>query len=414
VPSKQNPLALPDGYFSPGTCLNGLVVPRDATKHDPLLVEIPLSSADYVTIDRSSRYRGFWIIISSSPATSLPDDATMPACYWLHDPDESIAPGAVKSQAQVHFDHRAWLAVLSNLIDALFPDFDKGAKYANQGVHEVYEALKRGDDEEPFDKAVLIRYKDKIKPHLIGAQGYLTKTCAFVKSINNMRPPKGRKNPKQKEELVRSTEAAERRSNQYPWGEPKSTDNVDAEQQILTEPENSPLAHLSDVSACDKMATAKAKNSHGVMLAKTDEDVACDFFANKSKKRSLCGEAGSSLQNVGDDKESVASSSKRKTKRLKQVAPDALWLPSFAEDEMGKALVCICVEYMQGNNSISLYVHHTQNTLVLANRIDILLSLCTEVLWKFFQFHVVGGGCRLLVLGKSRRTQLLLYRCQKG
>ena len=181
---------MPNGYFDTGKkkgnyYLQGLVVPPRANNHyDSIPIRLHLTAADFVSVDRSKRYRGFWIILANGGSNA--------SCYWLHDPDESIHAGATRSQAEVHFDHVAWLAVLSNLVDAVFT-LNGGAAWANESVMDVYERLSsaaapnnnKQQSPPPFDKDLLVQYKDQIYPHLLNSQLYLTAGCKFMKSLKS-------------------------------------------------------------------------------------------------------------------------------------------------------------------------------------------------------------------------------------
>jgi hypothetical protein len=118
-------------------------------------------------------------------------------------------------------------------MDAVFT-LNGGTIWANETVQDVYERLKvtttsaSNQQPPPFDKDLLVHYKDKIYPHLLHSQLYLTEKCKVLASLKRMRPPKKKKakdkakdrQSRRRAQIQASTHAALQRSNQHPWGQP--------------------------------------------------------------------------------------------------------------------------------------------------------------------------------------------------
>lgn len=316
--SGLNPHVLPTDAKNGGTFtgkkyanayLEGLVVPPEENSHyDAIKIRLALTEANsYVSVDRSKRYRGFWIIITSSNSGGSGGGN----CYWLHEPDESIHPGAQKSQADVHFDHIAWLAVLSNLMDAVFT-LNGGSAWANESVTDVYERLQttttttaaahnnsssNNDNNKqqqhpppPFDKDLLIQYKDKIYPHLLHSQLYLTEKCKFLQSLKSIKPPPKKaacnRQKKTHAQIQESTNAALQRSQQYPWGEPISISSSPIRPAAVPE-----IMQQQQQGDDDGSSTSDSARAEEIPVGPPPKDTTAQQQMPTTKKRKSCHES---------------------------------------------------------------------------------------------------------------------------
>lgn len=176
----------------------------------PLFVEIgPL---EHCCIDRSPTLRGYWVYCPPNESNTAEAGA---AWYRLLEPHPRQVPYHLKARAQ--------LAIVSNLVDYVFPPQEnctQAAEYAQQTVAQVFEATRDQGKQGwiAFDKTLLMHYAKTLYIHLLGAHSSLTEDCKFLQSLwsAKIKCKKLRLSPS---DILQATIAAEERSNQTLWGE---------------------------------------------------------------------------------------------------------------------------------------------------------------------------------------------------
>jgi hypothetical protein len=187
---------------------------------------VELTEMEYCCVDRGKLYRGYWI-------------RTPEALYWLRQPDTATGTCSstatdMPSQEQVHLPARAQLAVLSNVLDhvLLRPDAAQWAKRTVTQVHKEWnpaqhaDADSNGNANEPFNKALLAKYKVFVGQHLLDPGSRIpfhpayTAKSAFIKSLKVMSSSsKAAAAVVTPAQLLAWTVESEAASQQYPWGE---------------------------------------------------------------------------------------------------------------------------------------------------------------------------------------------------
>ena len=190
----------------------------------------------------------------------------MDSLYWLQEPDTSGSP----SQEDLHLTYRAQLGVLSNLMDFCFT-LQNGGTNASQSIAAVHNELTKALDHEPFDKDLLAQYKFPILQHLVDSHVALTDKCHFIKTLKTLRP-KGEIDP---DAIIKSTVAAEARSQQYPWGESCNVSLLEAEPlfaELWAEPfkiaNEAELEQAAEDLIANRKASGQANNGRALVKKK--------------------------------------------------------------------------------------------------------------------------------------------------
>jgi hypothetical protein len=185
--------------------VKGWLKPASSGLQEPISIE--LTAMEYFSVDRSKRYRGYWL-------------HTRSALYWLQQPNKTKPGPGMRSQVQVHLAARAQLDVLSNVIDNVLWVAD-AAQWATKTVVQAHKEIAAMTGKEPFNKLLLTKYKTFVVQHLIDAMSLqpfhpaFTHKSAFVKSLKATKS----KTTFRDAELLELTLQAEVISHQTPWGE---------------------------------------------------------------------------------------------------------------------------------------------------------------------------------------------------
>jgi hypothetical protein len=263
-PNSEIRVALPtDAYLLKNYTLSGTLMPLDK-RQMPILIE--LDELEYYAIDQSRSFRGYWVI-------------TEAARYWLQQPcrkrvvvkglavqvgrddvceaneddhgDVLMSDGSIvlPSQSHLHLFHRAQLGLLSNLIDIFLPTettYHQHTLY-NRAPGELYNLLSIKPElreyykrkvqrcteqklppiqalfDHPFDLELLVS-SNFLHPHIAAFHPDFKDTKFFnglqQKHSNDSFFSLSLQTKQQENKWMKSAEEAERRSCQFPWGQP--------------------------------------------------------------------------------------------------------------------------------------------------------------------------------------------------
>jgi hypothetical protein len=206
LPSPETSL---EGWTLRGRCVPKLL--RDGDDDDPKMVVqqenlgwVKLTRLDYYCVDRSRRYRGYWIV-------------TEKAYYWLQQPQSSSH--TILS--------RAALASLSEIIDLEENEQDANL-LAKKSIHDL-----------PIHLDLLRFVKDRVVPHLINAKPKWTERSKLIRSILQLE--NSQTNTMTDTHVIQICETIERNLQQTSWGKPlhlvSTSESSTTEEEKKTEDE---------------------------------------------------------------------------------------------------------------------------------------------------------------------------------
>lgn len=249
--NPDKPVSLPKDCAIKNLVLHGTLVKSspEGSNTNPIHIQVSLNGT-YWAVSREHERRGIWILSKSSPANEHD------VWYWLKEPHST-------KQASLHEPIRAYMGLLSNIVDLLSPpisseeakdderykqwkqDCEHARTHLDSTLKQVYDMLACSNDEEflsfqyeysdanifqePFDYELLHEpgglafVRLHLGPHAVTGECWLDGFAAsqFWKSLKSLKA-KTQRRRWTNERFRASAEAAEKRSQRLPWGEPLS------------------------------------------------------------------------------------------------------------------------------------------------------------------------------------------------
>lgn len=290
---------------------------------EPLFVVI--DGEKTLQFDHTANCRGYWI--------STGQNEEQKVYYWLQEPCDVRPPCPDdKSQADMHFDARVVLAVVSLLCDKIF-SVHTALDYVGKPIEQVLQEkplVRLKDPTGKFERRLLAKYQSAVSVFLNGHLVELNRKCTFMKSLAKLTPEN---TLLKKEQILKWTLTAEKQSGRYSWGGLLPNQENHGEQDFVISGDREVVRNV--LRSVPLLGLKGDATSAEQLLIAADEQVQNAFQRNGEDDKESSNSESGSLEDSDAESDSTEPP-KKKRKSSDEKGKAAKQRPRPQSDVVGK------------------------------------------------------------------------------